>query len=369
MVLSPRERVLKALTHQSPDRVPVDDAWMQYVRIDTWDALKKHLSVYDDEALRRHLGFDFRYLVIGLSEEFKKKVKNYYPFGLFKPVAENIFEDEWGVRYQVTSTGLHWRYIFHPLADAEDVSEYKFPDLDAPGRFDDAIKTAKLYKDKYVLQAFLHQTLFEWSWALRGFNKFIRDLYTNEKFVNSLLDKMLKYRMETGRRYIEIGADIIQLGDDFGMQTGMLIPPALWRKYFKPRMKILIDDIKKHSHNSAYIFYHSDGNIEPIIPELIEIGVEILNPIQPECMDPAKIKRKYGDKLVLHGTISVQTTLPFGTVEGVEKEVISRIKMCGENGGLIVAPTHAPQPPPHTPTENIVTMYNTAQRISLRVDR
>jgi uroporphyrinogen decarboxylase len=94
------------------------------------------------------------------------------------------------------------------------------------------------------------------------------------------------------------------------VQREMAIPLSLWRKYFKPRMKTLIHDLKRHSQNSVYIFYHSDGDIKPIIPELIEIGVQILNPIQPESMDPVEVKRKYGDKLVLYGTISVQQPYP-----------------------------------------------------------
>jgi len=130
-------------------------------------------------------------------------------------------------------------------------------------------------------------------------------------------------------------------------------------------MKIIIDTLKSYSHNSIYIFYHSDGYIEPIIQDLIEIGVQILNPIQPECMDPAEIKRKYGDRLVLHGTISVQRTIPFGTVEDVRKEVISRIKECGRNGGLVIAPAHTPQP--DMSIENIVTVYETTQKILLKM--
>jgi uroporphyrinogen decarboxylase len=365
-MVSSRERVFKALDHKTPDRVPLDNAWMPYIRMDTWDALKRYFNTNDDEIIMHNLGIDFRYLAMSISNEFKEKAKFYYPFGLFKPITENIFEDEWGIRYQITSSGLHWRYVYHPLANIEDLTEYEFPNLDAPGRFDDAVRTAKLYGDKYALQGLLAQTFFEYSWALRGFNKFINDLYTNEKFVNKLLDKMLSYRIEIGKRYIEIGADIIQLGDDFGMQTGMIIPLKLWRKYFKPRMKILINDLKRYSHNNIYVFYHSDGNIKPMIPELIEIGVQILNPIQPECMNPIEIKKNYGDKLTLHGTISVQTTLPFGSKEDVRKEVISRIEKCGRNGGLIIAPTHAPQPPPHTPVENIITMFETAKKYKLK---
>jgi len=366
-MLSHRERVFKTLNHEEPDRVPLDDAWMAYVRLDVWDAIKRYLHVEDDEKVRRYLGIDFRYLVMDPSEKFKKNAKFYYPFGLFKPAESGLLEDEWGVKYQITGNGLYLRYYYHPLAnaDVDDLDQYEFPSLDAPGRFDEAEKTAKKFKDLYVLEGFLHQTLFEWAWALRGFNRFLRDLYTNERFVNKLLDRLVKYRIDIGKRLIDIGADILQLGDDFGMQTGMIVPPHIWRKYFKPRMKIIIDTLKSYSRNSIYIFYHSDGYIEPIIPDLIEIGVQILNPIQPECMNPAEIKKKYGDKLVLHATISVQTTLPRGTVEDVKKEVISRIRECGRGGGLILAPTHAPQP--GTPIENIIALYETAQKFALKM--
>ena len=113
-----------------------------------------------------------------------------------------------------------------------------------------------------------------------------------------------------------------------------------------------------------YILYHSDGNIEPIIDELIDIGVQILNPIQPECMDPSKIKTEWGDKIILHGTISIQKTLPFGTIKEVEEEIAERVKECGFNGGLVLAPSHSPQP--EVPVENLAAMYKEAQEIKLR---
>lgn len=363
-MLSHRERVLKALNHEEPDRVPLDEPpW----RLDVWISLKNYLRVDDDEKVRKFLGVDFRHLFVGVSEEFKKKAVFVYPFGYFKIVGEGLLEDEWGIRYCVASNGWYNKICYHPLANAVvgDIDSYEFPSLDVAGRFEEAEKRARMFKDVYVLEGFMEQTLFEWAWHLRGFNKFILDLYRNEKFVNKLLDRLMKYRIDMGKRFIDIGVDIIRLGDDVGMQTDMIIQPHIWREYFKPRMKKIIDTLKSYSRNSIYIFYHSDGYIEPIIPDLIEIGVQILNPIQPECMNPVEIKRRYGDKIVLHGTISIQRTIPFGTVEDVRKEVISRIVECGKNGGLIIAPAHTPQP--DMPLENIITIYETAQKFCVRV--
>jgi uroporphyrinogen-III decarboxylase len=215
----------------------------------------------------------------------------------------------------------------------------------------------KKWKRNYFAVAAMWTTLFEISWALRGFGRFIKDLYSDSRFADSLLDKLLEYRLETGKRFIDLGVDMIHLGDDFGTQKNLLLSLDVWRRHFKPRMKMLIEALKKRG--DVYIMYHSDGNIEKLIPELIEIGVQILNPIQPECMDPAAIKERYGEKLTLHGTISIQRTLPFGTKEDVRTEAITRLKTCGPGGGLVLAPSHAPQP--DVPVENIITLYKTAK--------
>lgn len=136
----------------------------------------------------------------------------------------------------------------------------------------------------------------------------------------------------------------------------MMISPRMWRKYFKPRMANFISELRKINPDIK-IAYHSDGNVEPIIPELIEIGIDVLNPIQPASMDPAKIKSEYGDKLCFWGTIDEQKTLPFGTPEDVAKEVSQRLETVGFDGGLILAPTHHVQL--DTPLENFWAMVNT----------
>lgn len=360
--LSHRQRVFATLEHKNPDRVPLDALW---VRLDTWAALKRYLETDDDDVVRERLGLDFRFVTTDPSKKFMEEARLLYPHGCYKPLSGGLFEDEWGIKYEPTKSGLHWRYVYHPLEQVEDPDEYDFPQVDAPGRFDEAARVVRCEGSEFIIEANLAQTLYEWAWALRGFKQFCRDLFGNHRFVNKLLDRLLKFRMECGRRFIELGVDIIQLGDDVGMQTGMMISPSLWRRFFKPRMKALIGDLMKRSHKRVHIFYHSDGNIEPIIPELIELGIGILNPIQPEAMDPAKIKRMYGDKLVLHGTISVQRTLPLGTAEDVKQEVFSRIRTCGQNGGLIIAPAHTPQPPPYTSVHNVVAIFDTARAVAM----
>lgn len=359
MAQNHRERVFRCLEHSEPDRVPLDEPEGRF-RSDTLMGLRDYLNVDDYDVILDYLGIDFRHVERGVSQDFRKKAKLLaVPFdGYYIQPGENIFEDEWGTRYEMTSDKLHWRYIHHPLVHIEDLEDYEFPDINSPGRFYEAEKTIKEKKGAYVIGAHLWGSLLEQALALRGYDRFFVDLFRNERFVDRLLDELLKYRIEEAKYFVDLGVDIVQFGDDIGMQTTMLISPNLWSRYFKPRMKELINSVKKYSGNNLWIFYHSDGYIEPVIDDLIEIGVQILNPIQPECMNPASIKKRWGDRLVLHGCISIQRTLPFGSREDVKEEVATRIRECGA-GGLILAPSHSPQP--DVPIENIVTLYEAAK--------
>jgi len=139
-----------------------------------------------------------------------------------------------------------------------------------------------------------------------------------------------------------------------GTQSAMMISPQCWQRFFKPRMATFISEIKA-LRPQLKVAYHSDGMISPIIPELIEIGVDVLNPIQPACMDPAQIKRQFGDKLCFWGSIDEQHTLPFGTPADVQQEILKRLNTIGKSGGLILAPTHHVQL--DTPLENFWAMH------------
>jgi len=138
----------------------------------------------------------------------------------------------------------------------------------------------------------------------------------------------------------------------------MMLSPKLWREYFKPRLRELIQETKRLK--DVYFLFHSDGYIKPVIPDIIEIGFDILDPIQPESMDPIEIKKLYGDRIILRGTISMQKTMPFGKVDDVRKEVISRIENCGKGGGFILAPSNTVLL--DDPVENILTLYETAKK-------
>ncbi len=151
--------------------------------------------------------------------------------------------------------------------------------------------------------------------------------------------------------------DIIITGDDIAGQNGLLMSLETWREFLKPRLAATVQAVKR-ANPATKVFYHSDGNVEPAVPELIEAGIDILNPVQPECMEPAAIKRKYGDRLSFWGTVSVQRTMPFGTPDEVRAEVQARIRDVGRGGVLILAPAHVLGP--ETPWENIVAFFEAA---------
>ena len=158
-------------------------------------------------------------------------------------------------------------------------------------------------------------------------------------------------------QFARAGVDIIITGDDIAGQTGMLMKLDVWREFLKPRLAATVRAVKQ-ARPEAFVFYHSDGNVEAAVPDLIEAGIDILNPVQPECMDPAAVKLKFGDRLAFWGTVSVQQTMPFGSPEAVRAEVRSRIRSVGKGGGLILAPAHVLGP--ETPWENIVAFFEAA---------
>ena len=153
-----------------------------------------------------------------------------------------------------------------------------------------------------------------------------------------------------------MGVDAIWVGDDVGAQNAMAISPESWRRIFKPMWAEYFGELKRLNPRIK-IAYHSDGVIEPIIPDMIEVGLDILNPVQPACMDPAKLKKKYGDRLCFWGSIDEQHTLPFGSPDDVRREVLTRLDTIGRSGGLIIGPTHHVQL--DTPLENFWAMHKT----------
>lgn len=264
---------------------------------------------------------------------------------------------EWGVGY-IRGSQYHFRRMVHPMSSFEDpdqVRSFPLPDVLDDYRWQGfAGRIGELKEKDYVtMNGPPYIDIFEPAWYLRGFEQLLMDLHLNPPMAAACLERMTEIKCALARRYAEAGLDVLIFGDDIGEERNMILSPETWRKWLKPRLQRAIQAAKQVNPD-LLCYYHSDGNIEPVIPDLIEAGVEILNPIQPECMDPFKIKQQYGNELTLWGTIGTQRLMPFGTAEEVKNTVKKTIRELGTNGGLVIAPTHVLEP--EVPWENILAL-------------
>jgi uroporphyrinogen decarboxylase len=272
------------------------------------------------------------------------------------------YTDEWGIGWKQCEyttrygKGSYTEISSRPLARDEALESYRPPNPNRPELYLDAARTLQAFKQEYWIVGVTVTTIFETAWALRGLEQLMMDFTFNPEIAERILDIPYQYHLAAAKKLVEMGVDMIWVGDDVGAQRAMMISPQCWRWFLKPRMATFISEIKS-LNPQLKVAYHSDGMIAPIIPELIEIGVDVLNPIQPACMDPAQIKRQFGDKLCFWGTLDEQRTLPFGTPADVEREILERLNTVGKKGGLILGPTHHVQL--DTPLENFWAMHKT----------
>ena len=272
--------------------------------------------------------------------------------------------DEWGIGWKAIkhSSGMYTEIICNPLEKAsfEDLKSYKIPDAEDEKRYYEDIGLKEKFGDRYAVMVDLSCTIFELSWYLRGMDNLLMDMLINKKFVNLLMDKIIEFYIHAAKKLAKIGVDIIWIDDDVGMQTGMIMSSEMFREFLKERYRLLINEFKRLNKN-VKIAFHSDGYITPIIGDLIEVWVDILNPVQPKYMDPAEIKEKFGGKLCFMGTIDKQETFPFGTIDNLKKEILERVTTVGYNGGLILGPTHNVQN--DTNIEKVNCFFNYAKEI------
>ncbi len=347
--MNSRERVNLALRREIPDRVPFDlcygfvgAARDNFVKM---SGSTNHFEYFDTdveyiEVLEPRADFDF-------AETFYKG----------RIPAQKKYEfDRYGVLHEKTE-GFHFTKIVPPLVEhsLEAVKSYPLPDYkDLDLYRETAGKMADIDRRKKAgALAMGTETIFEVSWPLVGLEEFLVMLLTEPEVCEAILDRFAEMRLWQLETYAKYGRyDILWLGDDIANQHGMMIPPELWRAIFKPRLKTIID-CAKHFQPDGLIFYHTCGNPTEVVEDLIEVGVDILNPVQPEAVDPAEFKKKWGDRLSFWGAVGVQSTLPFGTVKDVRNEVKERIDTVGAGGGFLIGPAHVIEP--EVPWENVLS--------------
>lgn len=286
--------------------------------------------------------------------------------GYFRDLPPRATIDEWGIGHLPTESKAlghsHLDGFLYPmlhLQSRQDALDYPLPDFEAEYRYAHLpAQIEQLHAAGFPVSAMMHCTVFEVAWYMRSMERLLMDFSDGSAFAETLLDRITEKRTIQARRYAELGVDIVQFGDDIGSQRGLLMSLPMWRRWLKPRLARVIAEARA-ARPDVLIFYHSDGDVRDAIPDLIEIGVEILNPVQPECMNPAELKRHYGGHLAFWGTIGTQTTMPFGTPADVRREVRARIESVGRGGGLLLAPTHMVEP--DVPFGNIVALVEAAK--------
>jgi uroporphyrinogen decarboxylase len=353
-----RERVTTALQHENPDRCPMQISFTPEFA----DRLREELHVQGKLLHNPHGGGNTYELERALDEDLILTsvgwANSYYHAGA-------SYVDEWGIGWRATEyvtkfgKGTYTEIVSHPLAQDDVVDSYRSPDPNRPELYQEAAAAIHAYKSEYYIVGVTVTTIFETAWALRGLDQLLMDFILDPDLTAKILDIPYQYHLTAAKKLVEMGVDMIWTGDDVGAQTSMMISPSLWRQYFKPRMAEFIGDLKR-INPTVKVAYHSDGVITPIIPDLIEIGLDVLNPVQPACMNPEALKKQYGQTLSFWGSIDEQYTLPFGSPDEVKREVETRLRTLGKNGGLIIGPTHHVQL--DTPMENFWSMVNTIKR-------
>ena len=344
--MNSRERTQMALAHVQPDRPPVSASYTPEIA-----ALLRSVYGRPDEDLGYVMGNDLVKTTVGIELSYHRSNEPIYtcPFGVTFRNVRNF-------------AGAYTEIIGGALRgdpDGEKLAAYTIPDPDDAAWYA-PVKAAvtKYGREKFIIGS-CQCSIFETSWYLHGLEDTLCDMLADEDYAASLFDKVMRFPLRAGLNLIDCGVDMVWLGDDVATQRDMMFSLDLWRKLLKPRYAEIFASLKT-KRPDIVLAYHSCGNCEQILDDMIEIGLDVLNPIQPLSMDPVHIKRRYGKRLTLFGAIDVQQLLPFGTPGEVRQAVRGAKAALGEGGGYILSPAHHIQS--DTSLENIRAFYEEALR-------
>ena len=355
--MTSKERVLTALKHIQPDRVALHPRMAPELE----QRLREQMGLCEED-FKNWLGLDIVKIVPEFSDALSDKC---YADPTIEITKNGLYLDIFGVpfRYVETEFQVYMESACQPplknCQTIDELNEFNWPTADMW----DYSKIELQIDANYEKAVYGHSRgFFEIAHFMRGMDNFLTDLAINTDFACALMDRIADYLLEKARRILEAGKgkfDIFEYNDDIASQNALLISPAMWRELIKPRMAKFCD--LYHSYG-AKVKYHSCGSVYPIIPDLIEMGVDVLNPVQPlaKDMDPFKLKKEFGDDLSFEGGIDVQQLLPNGSAEEVSREVRKMIDIVGKDGGYILGGSHKIQA--DTPVENIIAMIKEAKK-------
>jgi len=373
--MNSKQRILAAINHKTPDRVPIDigSSMMTGIHRDAYHRWRSQLGLPPDDSCSF---FEPSMQIIFPDEGFLDRLEidtrpavpawpDSYPLKIHQDYESRYYYDEWGYGLKMpTSAPIYYSLFHHPLKKAESLSDlrmHNFPEGEDPSRLTPIVEQIRLAEEKekaIVLNNVCAGTMEVASW-LRGLDQFLVDLALQPEMAEYLLDQVMEFKLAYWEMVLnKCGSriDVVVESDDLGTQASLLISPRMYRKYLKPRHKRIFDFLK--SHTSAKIFFHSCGAIRLIIPDLIEIGVDILNPVQFNLsgMDAKSLKKDFGKDIVFWGGgVETQSILSCGTPIQVRENVREQIEFLADNGGFVFATVHNIQA--EVPAQNLAAMW------------
>ena len=371
-----RERVLAALNHEEPDRVPIDLGGAEFTSVvaPAYENLKTHLGmthktrmmsiihsvVHPDEEILQRFGVDTRNVIAG----------GYDGSPFEKWVDDDCYIDIFNVTWKRTvgTDDCHFLHVDGPFYDSKAsidvIEDFDWPDPNNPGLVKGVREQVEKIKaaGDYFTVLYLPGGVIHRGYAMRSFEKYLKDLYKSPEFLTRLMDKLCDFWVGVAENMIAAAGpenvDGVFFGEDLGTQEGCMIDPdGVYAKLIKPRHRRMVEAVK--SNCDAKVIFHSCGSVYHFIDHLIDVGVDALNPVQVTAknMEPERLKAAFGDRITFWGGINTQRVLPFGTADEVAAEVRHIIDVLGKDGGYVLNSVHNIQP--EVPPENIVAMLDT----------
>lgn len=317
MAVTHKERMQRALRHQPVDRIPTQVNYTQAMG----QRMAARLGVTPDQLPQR---LDNHFLRVDIAYERRHSKDGQIAF------------DWWGVGFD---TGQEGYYVaVHPMADTKDLDAFPWPDPYAPDLLDRAARIVEQDSGEHFVAPNFGFALFERAWTLRGFETFLLDMAGDPGFSVELLDRITEIQLVLIQRFLVLGVDGGYFGDDYGAQSSLLLSPRMWRTLIKPRLARMFAPFREAG---LPVILHSDGQIAALLPDLVEIGLTAINPVQPEVIDHVWLRRTFDNRLAYYGGISTQTILPQGSPQEVKRAVADCLTVLAPNDtGLVLGPSH-----------------------------
>jgi len=352
--MNPRENLLSLLRRTGYEQAPIDMNMCPSIEKDFRDETGTVLSLADY--------FDFPVRAV---QDANVNPRNPMDAKLLfeEDLHPNTHFDIWGVaREPGSAKAMHMTRMHHPLKNMtslDQLKNYPLPDFLHADYTHQKSEVAAIHSKGYAAGAHMACTIWETAWYMRSMEALMADMMDEDPMAEWLLDEITSRSVLRAEAFAKAGVDCLFLGDDIGMQHSIMMSRELYNTYLQPRLKRVIQAAKTIKPD-LIVLYHSCGYVTPFIPDLLDAGIDVLNPVQPECMDFGELHSEYGSVLSFHGTLGTQTTMPFGTVADVKEVVEKNLTIAGPKGGLWVAPTHVLEP--EVPYANVKAYVDACKR-------